>query len=173
MLLQQDVGKQARNGHMVPGKTEWRFWVEFHLFSTHFLLFFCRWYPIRHFSAHMFMDSAYFLLFSAYFCWFSPILCLKWYPILVINSSMVPHLPFTDSAYFLPFVTFPLMRWDECFCLFTAIKVWFSEVNVDPSLTFLKLKLNLLNTIWAFYKCYVDIVLQTFTLLAVQFRVPI
>ena len=43
----------------------------------------------------------------AYFRLFLPILCLKWYPILVINSSMVPiccfsaHM-FTDSVYFLP-----------------------------------------------------------------------
>ena len=38
---------------------------------AYFPLIFRRWYPIRHFSAHMFMDSAYFPLifrsFSAYF----------------------------------------------------------------------------------------------------------
>ena len=42
-------------------------------------------------------------------CLFLPIFCLKWYPILVINSSMVPishfstHM-FTDSAFFPPMV---------------------------------------------------------------------
>ena len=39
--------------------------------------------------------------------YFPPISCLKWYPILVINSSMLPICcfsiqMFTDSAYFLP-----------------------------------------------------------------------
>ena len=46
--------------------------------------------------------SAYFCLFSAYFL---PIFRLKWYPILIINSSMLPichfsaHM-FMDSTYF-------------------------------------------------------------------------
>ena len=58
------------------------------------------WYPICRFSAHMFMEFAH-------FCLFLPIFCLKWYPILVINSSMITichfsaHM-FTDSTYFLP-----------------------------------------------------------------------
>ena len=37
-----------------------RIWVEFHLFSANFLPIFRRWYPIRCFSAHMFMDSTNF-----------------------------------------------------------------------------------------------------------------
>ena len=71
---------------------------------TYSLPIFCLWYPIRHFSTHMFMQFAYFHLFPSIF---SPIFCLKWYPILVINSSMVPiccfftHM-FMDSAYFPP-----------------------------------------------------------------------
>ena len=88
----------------------------FRLFSAHFSPIFCRWYPIRRF-AHMFTDYPYFCLFPPIFCLFSayfhlfftyflPILWLKWYPILIINSSMLPichfsaHM-FTDSAYFL------------------------------------------------------------------------
>ena len=45
-------------------------------------------------------------LFLSIYVYFPPIFCLKWYPILAINSSMEPiccfsaHM-FTDSAYFL------------------------------------------------------------------------
>ena len=35
-----------------------------------------------------------FCLFPPVSANFLPIFCLKWYPILFINSSMVPHLPF-------------------------------------------------------------------------------
>ena len=61
--------------------------------------------------------STYFCLFSAYF---PPIFHLKWYPILVINSSMEPiccfstHM-FLDSAYF------PLIFRLTCpFCPYSA-----------------------------------------------------
>ena len=82
---------------ILPGKTKQRFWVQFRSFSAHFL-------PMvphfSHFSAHMFTEFAY-------FCLLLPIFRLKWYPILVINSSMVPICCFSaymfmDSAYFLP-----------------------------------------------------------------------
>ena len=64
----------------LPGKTERRFRAEFHLFSAHFppmvphMLFF---------HPHVYG-----------FCLFLPIFHLKWYPLLVINSSMVTNLPF-------------------------------------------------------------------------------
>ena len=68
---------------MVPGKTKRRFWAKFHLFSAYIPPIFHLWYPIRCFSAHMFTEFAYFCLFPSIFC-------LKWYPILVINTSMEP-----------------------------------------------------------------------------------
>ena len=52
------------------------------------------------FSTHMFTEFDY-------FCLFLPIFRLKWYPILVINSNIVPICCFSthmimDSAYFPP-----------------------------------------------------------------------
>ena len=65
------------------------------LFLAHFPLNFCLWYPIRCFSAHMFTESAYFCLFPLISAYFLP----KWYPILVINSNIVPH-----PLFFCPYV---------------------------------------------------------------------
>ena len=77
---------------------------------AYFPLIFRRWYPIRRFFAHMFMDYAYFRLFPPLFTYFPP----EMVPILIMNSSMLPichfsaHM-FTDSAYF-----------SLIFCLFSA-----------------------------------------------------
>ena len=89
---------QIRLENFPPGKTKRRFWAKFRLFSAHFPLIFCLWYPICCFSSHM---------NSPISTYFPPIFCLKWYPILVINSSIVPiccfsaHM-FMDFAYFPP-----------------------------------------------------------------------
>ena len=55
------------NAGELPDKTERCFWVKFRLFSAHIPKIFRLWYPIHHFSAHMFTDLAYFRLFSSYF----------------------------------------------------------------------------------------------------------
>ena len=92
------LGYQAHTH--TPSKTKRRFWAKFHLFSPYFL-------PIvphpLFFRTHVY-GICLFLPISVYF---PPIFCLKWYPILVINSSMEPiccfsaHM-FMVSAYFPP-----------------------------------------------------------------------
>ena len=77
------------------GKTKRRFLAKFRLFSAHFPPIFP---PMVPHPTCMFTEFAYFRLFTSIFR-------LKWYPILVMNSSMEPiccfsaHM-FTDSAYF-------------------------------------------------------------------------
>ena len=78
---------------MQPGKTKWQY-------STYFTLIF------HLFSAYV-PHPPFFYPHVYRICLFLPIFCLKWYPILVINSSMVPICCFsvyifTDSVYFPP-----------------------------------------------------------------------
>ena len=73
---------------MLPGKTEWRFWAEFRLFSAHFSPIFQRWYPICRFSAH---NPCYKLKHgtpSAIFL----LTCLRILPIFCICSARFPPI---------------------------------------------------------------------------------
>ena len=96
--------------HAIFGKTERRFWAKcspiFRSFSADFppmvphLPFFrphvyglCLFPPIFH------LFSAYFRLFFANF---QPIFRLKWYPILIINSSMLPICHFAQNLRISP-----------------------------------------------------------------------
>ena len=83
-----------------PGKTKRRFWAKFRPFSAHFPPIFRLWYPICHFSDHMFMEFAYFYLFPSIFR-------LKWYPHPCYKLKHGTHL-----LFFHPHV--------YGFCLFSA-----------------------------------------------------
>ena len=65
------VQKMCPSKSSTPGKIKWQFWAKFHLFSAHFLSLFHLWDPIRHFSAQMFTEFAYFCLFLPIFRLFS------------------------------------------------------------------------------------------------------
>ena len=85
---------------IIPGKTKRRFLVKFCLFSAYFPPM----VPHLTFLRPHVYRICLFPPISAHFLY---IFCLKWYPILVINSNMVPicyfsaHI-FTDCAYFPP-----------------------------------------------------------------------
>ena len=81
---------------IIPGKTKRRFWVKFRLFSAHFPPIFRLWYPHPLFlSPHVYGIRLFLSIF-----------CLKWYPIIVINSSMEPICCFS-ARMFMVFAHFP------------------------------------------------------------------